>query len=76
MVGYFEEQAVISYTDYLKQIDDGKAKNISAPKIAIEYYGLRKTATLRDVVLVVRQDERGHAKVNHEIADEVRREKN
>tara|TARA_B110000444_G_scaffold77912_1_gene73708 strand:+ start:295 stop:849 length:555 start_codon:yes stop_codon:yes gene_type:complete len=76
MVGYFEEQAVISYTDYLKQIDNGKAKNIPAPKIAIEYYGLRKTATLRDVVLAVRQDERGHAKVNHEIADEVRREKN
>ena len=76
MVGYFEEQAVISYTDYLKQIDNGKAKNISAPKIAIEYYGLRKTATLRDVVLAVRQDERGHAKVNHEMADEVRREKN
>jgi ubiquinol oxidase len=76
MVGYFEEQAVISYTDYLKQIDNGRAKNISAPKIAIDYYGLRKTATLRDVVLAVRQDERGHAKVNHEMADEVRREKN
>jgi len=76
MVGYFEEQAVISYTDYLKQIDNGRAKNISAPKIAIDYYGLRKTATLRDVVLAVRQDERGHAKVNHEMADEVKREKN
>ena len=76
MVGYFEEQAVISYTDYLKQIDNGRAKNISAPKIAIDYYGLRKTATLRDVVLAVRQDERGHAKVNHEMADEVRHEKN
>ena len=76
MVGYFEEQAVISYTDYLKQIDNGRAKNISAPKIAIDYYGLRKTATLRDVVLAVRQDERGHAKVNHEMADEVRGEKN
>ena len=76
MVGYFEEQAVISYPDYLKQIDNGRAKNISAPKIAIDYYGLRKTATLRDVVLAVRQDERGHAKVNHEMADEVRREKN
>ena len=76
MVGYFEEQAVISYTDYLKQIDNGKTKNIPAPKIAIGYYGLRKTATLRDVILAVRQDERGHAKVNHEMADEVRREKN
>tara|TARA_B100001248_G_C27378390_1_gene455553 strand:+ start:1289 stop:1897 length:609 start_codon:yes stop_codon:yes gene_type:complete len=76
MVGYFEEQAVISYTDYLKQIDNGSAKNIPAPKIAIGYYGLKKTATLRDVVLSVRQDERGHAKVNHEMADEVKREKN
>ena len=28
MVGYFEEQAVISYTEYLKQIDNGSTKNI------------------------------------------------
>ena len=75
MVGYFEEQAVISYTEYLKQIDNGSTKNIPAPKIAINYYGLKKNATLRDVVIAVRQDERGHAKVNHDMADVIKREK-
>ena len=40
MVGYFEEQAVISYTEYLALIDEGKVKNVSAPPIAINYYKL------------------------------------
>ena len=30
MVGYFEEQAVVSYTSYLKAIEVGKIKNIDA----------------------------------------------
>jgi len=36
---------------------------------------LKKNATLRDVVIAVRQDERGHAKVNHDMADVIKREK-
>ena len=76
MVAYFEEQAVISYTDYLEQIDKGETENIPAPTIAINYYGLKKDATLRDVVISVRQDERGHAKVNHGMADIIKRAKN
>ena len=69
MVGYFEEQAVISYTHYLEEIDAGRAKNIPAPKIAIDYYNLAADATLRDVVIAVRADEQGHADVNHGMAD-------
>ena len=69
MVGYFEEQAVISYTSYLKAIELGKIKNIDAPNIAINYYGLNKDAKLSDVVTAVREDERGHSRVNHEMAD-------
>lgn len=69
MVGYFENQAVISYTDYLEEIDSGKAENIPAPQIAIDYYKLSSTATLRDVVIAVRADEQGHADVNHDMAD-------
>ena len=76
MVGYFEEQAVVSYTDYLKQIDNGSTENIPAPALAIKYYGLKPTARLRDVVVAVRKDEEGHRDVNHEMADEVKREKN
>jgi ubiquinol oxidase len=72
MVGYFENQAVISYTHYLEEIDAGKAENIPAPQIAIDYYHLLPTATLRDVVKAVRADEQGHADVNHSMADSIR----
>ena len=75
MVGYFEEQACISYTEYLKEIDEGRTEDIKAPKIAIDYYKLPKDATLRDVVIAVRKDEEGHRDVNHEMADQIRRKR-
>ncbi len=71
MVGYFENQAVISYTHYLEEIDAGRAENIPAPRIAIDYYSLADDATLRDVVIAVRSDEQGHADVNHGMADKL-----
>ncbi len=74
MVGYFENQAVVSYTHYLEEIDAGRAENIPAPKIAIDYYNLPTDATLRDVVVAVRNDEQGHADVNHGMADELDRD--
>ena len=69
MVGYFEEQAVISYTQYLEQVEAGEVENIQAPAIAIEYYGLRADATLKDVILSVRADEEEHRDENHGMAD-------
>lgn len=69
MVGYFEEQAVISYTQYLEQVDAGEIENIPAPALAIEYYGLQQDSTLRDVILSVRADEAGHRDENHQMAD-------
>ncbi|MDY0962822.1 MULTISPECIES: alternative oxidase [Massilia] len=69
LVGYFEEQAVISYTLYLAEIDAGRVENVAAPEIAIAYWNLPANARLRDVVLVVRQDEMGHRDVNHGFAD-------
>lgn len=69
MVGYFEDQAVISYTQYLEEIDAGRTENIAAPQVAIDYYRLSNDATLRDVVIAVRADEQGHADVNHRMAD-------
>jgi len=70
IVGYFEEEAVYSYTEYLHEIDSGKLPNIPAPKIAIDYWGLPANATLRDVVIAVREDEANHRDVNHEFASE------
>lgn len=69
MVGYFEEEAVISYTNYLADIDAGRHPNPPAPEIAIEYWKLSPSATLRDVVVAVRADEAGHRDRNHEFAD-------
>ena len=71
MVGYFEDQAVISYTQYLEQIDAGVIENIPAPQIAIDYYNLIPNARLREVVKAVRADEQGHADVNHSMADQL-----
>ena len=69
IVGYFEEEAVISYTEYLKEIDEGKIENIKAPEIAINYWNLPLNSKLRDVVKVIRDDEAGHRDVNHSFAD-------
>jgi ubiquinol oxidase len=69
IVGYFEEEAVISYTQYLNEIEDGKIKNVKAPKIAIDYWNLPLNSTLKDVIKVVRDDEAGHRDVNHGYAN-------
>ena len=65
VVGYFEEEAVISYTLYLKEIDEGRSPNVPAPAIARHYWKMADDATLRDVVLLVRADEAHHRDVNH-----------
>jgi ubiquinol oxidase len=49
-------------------------KNLS-DKIAIDYYGLPEDSRLRDVVVRVRQDEQGHADVNHDMADTLEQDK-
>jgi ubiquinol oxidase len=70
IVGYFEEEAVYSYTEYLQEIDNGTLPNIAAPQIAIDYWKLSSDATLRDVVIAVREDEAKHRDVNHQFAAE------
>lgn len=71
VVGYFEEEAVISYTQYLKEVDEGRQENIPAPRIAKDYWNLPDDARLRDVILAVREDEVKHRDVNHEFADKI-----
>lgn len=68
LVGYFEEEAVKSYTAYLAEIDAGRLENVPAPQIAIDYWHLPKDARLRDVVIAVRADEAEHRDVNHGFA--------
>ncbi|XP_072963898.1 ubiquinol oxidase 2, mitochondrial-like [Typha angustifolia] len=69
MVGYLEEEAVHSYTEFLKDLEAGKIENVPAPAIAIDYWRLPPNATLMDVVKVVRADEAHHRDVNHFASD-------
>ena len=69
MIGYFEDEAVKSYTEYLNLVKSGLVMNINAPKLAINYYGLPKDARLSDLIRSVRADEMHHAKVNHSYAE-------
>jgi ubiquinol oxidase len=72
IVGYFEEEAVVSYTHYLAEIDSGRHANAPAPRIAIDYWKLSPNARLRDVVIAVREDEAHHRDVNHTFANALR----
>ncbi|KAK9174905.1 hypothetical protein WN944_026909 [Citrus x changshan-huyou] len=69
VVGYLEEEAIHSYTEYLKDIDSGSIENVPAPAIAIDYWRLPKDATLKDVITVIRADEAHHRDVNHFASD-------
>ena len=69
MIGYFEEEAVRSYTDYLAMVQKGEVENVPAPELAIKYYKMKKDARLSDLITCVREDERHHSKVNHKYAD-------
>jgi ubiquinol oxidase len=74
-VGYLEEEAVFSYTQYLGDIDQGASPNVAAPQFAIDYWDLDPGARLRDVVIAVRLDEANHRDVNHDFADDLARQR-
>ena len=70
LTGYFEEEAVISYTEYLSLVLDGTIENIPAPQLAIDYWNLDTFAKLSDVIIAIRKDEMHHRDKNHKFADE------
>ncbi|KAI9770982.1 MAG: Alternative oxidase, mitochondrial precursor [Geoglossum simile] len=72
-VGYLEEEAVITYTRAINDLDAGKLprwENLYAPAFAIKYWdmpdGHRK---IRDLLLYVRADEAKHREVNHTLGN-------
>lgn len=69
LVGYFEEEAVLSYTLYLAEIDAGRHPNPPAPRVALRYWNLPEGTTLRDVILIIRADEAHHRDTNHFMAN-------
>ncbi len=68
IVGYLEEEAVLSYTSFLHQIDSGQHANPEAPAFAQSYWHLAQDARLRDMVIATRNDEIRHCDANHALA--------
>ena len=69
MIAYFEQEAVKSYTEYLRLVESGEVENIPAPQLAIDYYKMKKSAKLSDLIRKVRADEEHHSKVNMEYSN-------
>ena len=69
MIAYFEQEAVKSYTEYLRLVEEGSIKNVSAPKLAIDYYSMKPNTKLSDLIKKVRADEEHHSKVNMEYSN-------
>lgn len=72
-VGYLEEEAVITYTRAIKDIETGKLPdwtNKQAPEIAIQYWKMpENNRTMKDLLLYVRADEAKHREVNHTLSN-------
>jgi len=71
-VGHLEEEAVLTYTKCIKEIEAGRVpewSNMPAPQIAIDYWRLKADASLLDVIYAVRSDETTHRFVNHSLAN-------
>jgi demethoxyubiquinone hydroxylase (CLK1/Coq7/Cat5 family) len=71
-VAYLEEEAVKTYTQLLKDLDDGKLphwEDMKASPEAIKYWGLPYNAKFRDVIISIRADECSHREFNHHFAD-------
>ncbi len=71
-VGYLEEEAVKTYTQIIKDLDEGKLplwEDIDAPQDAIKYWRLNNDAKFRDVIVSIRADEVSHREFNHHFAN-------
>jgi ubiquinol oxidase len=69
IVGYFAEDAVRGYGQYLEEIRDGRQENPPAPASAIAYWNLSPDARLADVIRAMQEDEAIHRDINHSFAD-------
>jgi hypothetical protein len=68
-VGYLEEEAVITYTRQIQDIEAGlipEWENLQVPQIAIDYWNMPEgNRKMRDLLLYIRADESKHREVNH-----------
>lgn len=73
LAGYMEEDAISTYSNMISDMDEGKFsgwKKIEAPLIAKLYYNLNDTATWKDVLICIRQDEIHHRDTQHSFANQ------
>lgn len=72
-VGYLEEEAVITYTHAISDLESGKLprwENLDAPNIAIKYWNMPEgKRKMLDLLLYVRADEAKHREVNHTLGN-------
>ncbi|OBZ71226.1 Alternative oxidase, mitochondrial [Grifola frondosa] len=71
-VGHLEEEAVLTYTRCIKEMEAGRLpqwSNLPAPDIAKDYWRLGPDAKFLDVIYAVRSDESTHRFVNHSLAN-------
>ncbi|CEJ57312.1 Putative Alternative oxidase [Penicillium brasilianum] len=68
-VGYLEEEAVLTYTRAIHDLETGKLpewEKLDAPEIAVQYWKMPEgKRTMKDLLLYVRADEAKHREVNH-----------
>ncbi|KAJ5860080.1 alternative oxidase [Penicillium soppii] len=72
-VGYLEEEAVITYTHAIHDVEAGKLplwNNLAAPDIAVKYWEMPEgKRRMVDLLLYVRADEAKHREVNHTLGN-------
>jgi len=72
-VGYLEEEAVITYTRQIADLDAGRLpvwEKTLAPQIAVDYWKMPEgNRTMRDLLLYIRADEAKHREVNHTLGN-------
>lgn len=72
-VGHLEEEAVLTYTRAISDIDAGKLpkwEKLEAPEIAVRYWNMPEgNRTMRDLLLYIRADEAKHREVNHTLGN-------
>ncbi|RQM07321.1 hypothetical protein DH86_00001015, partial [Scytalidium sp. 3C] len=74
-VGYLEEEAVLTYTLAIQDIEAGKLPKWSdpdfhVPDLAVNYWNMPEgKRTMRDLLLYIRADEAKHREVNHTLGN-------
>lgn len=72
-VGYLEEEAVITYTHAIRELQAGKLpswNNLPAPDLAVKYWKMPEgKQKMLDLLLYIRADEAKHREVNHTLGN-------